>query len=80
MSVFGEYLRSHVPTRHSVHRYRLLRPFAKPLSQPNLWRQAEVDRILQYYIETAWSGRMTSRAALAAANRHIQTVLDEQPS
>ena len=38
MSVFGEYLRSHIPTRHSVHRYRLLRPFAKPLSQPNLWR------------------------------------------
>ena len=52
----------------------------KAVSQPNLWRQAEVDRILQYYIETAWSGRMTSRAALAAANRHIQTVLDEQPS
>ena len=50
------------------------------VSQPNLWRQAEVDRILQYYIETAWAGRMTSRAALAAANAHIQTVLDEQPS
>lgn len=49
------------------------------VSQPNLWRQAEVDRILQYYIETAWSGRMTSKAALAAANTHIQTVLDEQP-
>ena len=49
------------------------------VSQPNLWRQAEVDRILQYYIENAWAGRMTSRAALAAANTHIQTVLDEQP-
>ena len=49
------------------------------VSQPNLWRQAEVDRILQYYIESAWAGRMTSRDALAAANDHIQTVLDEQP-
>lgn len=49
------------------------------VSQPNLWRQAEVDRILQFYIESAWSGRMTSRAALTAANVQIQTVLDEQP-
>lgn len=49
------------------------------VSQPNLWRQAEVDRILQYYIESAWAGRMSARAALAAANGQIQTVLDEQP-
>ena len=49
------------------------------VSQPNLWRQAEVDRILQFYIESAWSGRMSSRAALTAANVQIQTVLDEQP-
>ena len=50
------------------------------VSQPNLWRQAEVDRILQFYIESAWAGRMSSEAALAAANAQIQTVLDEQPS
>ena len=49
------------------------------ISQPNLWRQAEVDRILQYYIESAWAGQRSSGAALAAANARIQTVLDEQP-
>jgi uncharacterized protein len=38
MATLADYLRNHIPTRHSIHRYRLLRPFAKPLSQPNLWR------------------------------------------
>jgi uncharacterized protein len=28
----------HIPTRETVHRHRLLRPFAKHLSQPSLWR------------------------------------------
>jgi uncharacterized protein (DUF2062 family) len=32
------WLRRHIPTRESIHRYRLLRPFAKQLSQPALWR------------------------------------------
>ena len=49
------------------------------VSQPNLWRQAEVDRVLQYYIEKAWAGQLSSRAALDAANVQIQNILDEQP-
>jgi uncharacterized protein (DUF2062 family) len=32
------WIRSHIPTRESIHRYRLLRPFAKRLSDPSLWR------------------------------------------
>jgi uncharacterized protein (DUF2062 family) len=28
----------HVPTRDSIHRYRVLRPFAPHLTQPALWR------------------------------------------
>ncbi len=28
----------HIPTRETVHRHRLLRPFARRLSQPELWR------------------------------------------
>lgn len=32
------WIRRHIPTRESIHRYRLLRPFAKPLSNPSLWR------------------------------------------
>lgn len=28
----------HIPTRDTIHRYRLLRPFAPHLSQPALWR------------------------------------------
>jgi len=32
------WLRSHIPSRESIHRYRLLRPFAKRLSNPSLWR------------------------------------------
>src|SRR6478672_379508 len=30
--------RHHIPTRETIGRYRLLRPFARQLSQPNLWR------------------------------------------
>ncbi|HYU96794.1 MAG TPA: DUF2062 domain-containing protein [Sphingomicrobium sp.] len=32
------WIRSHVPTRETIHRYRLLRPFARHLSRPELWR------------------------------------------
>lgn len=32
------WLRSHIPSRESVHRYRLLRPFAPHLGNPALWR------------------------------------------
>jgi len=32
------WLKKHIPTRHSIHEYRLLRPFAPHLSQPALWR------------------------------------------
>jgi hypothetical protein len=32
------WLKRHIPTRESIHRYRLLRPFAAPLSDPALWR------------------------------------------
>ena len=32
------WVRRHIPTRESIHRYRLLRPFAKRLSNPSLWR------------------------------------------
>jgi hypothetical protein len=32
------WLTRHIPTRDSVHRYRLLRPFAPHLTQPALWR------------------------------------------
>jgi len=31
------WLRRHIPRRETVDQYRLLRPFAKQLSQPNLW-------------------------------------------
>jgi uncharacterized protein (DUF2062 family) len=31
------WVRRHIPTRHTIDHYRLLRPFAKQLSQPNLW-------------------------------------------
>lgn len=33
-----KWLTRHLPTRHTVHRYRLLRPFARRLSDPALWR------------------------------------------
>src|SRR3954466_12479716 len=32
------WLKRHIPTRESIHRYRLLRPFARQLSDPALWR------------------------------------------
>jgi len=32
------WFRSHIPTRESIHRYRLLRPFAHHLSKHELWR------------------------------------------
>ena len=32
------WVRRHIPTRESIHRYRLLRPFAKRLTNPALWR------------------------------------------
>ena len=32
------WLTRHIPTRESIHRYRVLRPFASHLSQPALWR------------------------------------------
>src|SRR3954453_8746841 len=32
------WLKRHIPTRESIHRYRLLRPFARHLSDPALWR------------------------------------------
>jgi uncharacterized protein (DUF2062 family) len=32
------WLRRHIPNRQSIHKYRLLRPFAPHLSQPALWR------------------------------------------
>lgn len=31
------WLSNHLPQRGTIHRYRLLRPFADQLSQPNLW-------------------------------------------
>ena len=34
------WVRRHIPTRESIHRYRLLRPFAKRLSDPALWRMS----------------------------------------
>jgi uncharacterized protein (DUF2062 family) len=32
------WLTRHIPTRESIHQYRVLRPFASHLSQPALWR------------------------------------------
>jgi len=32
------WIRRHITTRESIQRYRLLRPFARQLSQPALWR------------------------------------------
>jgi multiple sugar transport system substrate-binding protein len=48
-------------------------------SQPNLWHAEEVDRLLKYYIELAWTGRMTPAAALAQADARIRDILAEQP-
>ena len=49
------------------------------VSQPNLWHAEEVDRLLKYYIELAWAGRMTPAAALASADTQIRAILAEQP-
>lgn len=49
------------------------------VSQPNLWHAEEVDRLLKYYIELAWAGKMTPAAALAAADGEITDILKEQP-
>jgi uncharacterized protein (DUF2062 family) len=32
------WLKRHIPTRDTIHHHRLLRPFARQLSQPALWR------------------------------------------
>jgi uncharacterized protein (DUF2062 family) len=32
------WLRKHIPTPESIHRYRLLKPFSRHLSKPELWR------------------------------------------
>ncbi|MEO8547628.1 MAG: DUF2062 domain-containing protein [Sphingomicrobium sp.] len=34
----SRWLRRHIPTRDTVHRHRVLKPFARPLSNPALWR------------------------------------------
>jgi uncharacterized protein (DUF2062 family) len=34
------WLTRHIPTRDTIHEYRLLRPFAGPLSHPSLWRMS----------------------------------------
>jgi len=49
------------------------------VSQPNIWHASEADRVLKYYIELAWSGRMSPAAALAAADTDITAILSEQP-
>jgi len=33
-----KWLKRHIPTRETIHENRLLRPFARPLSDPALWR------------------------------------------
>ena len=33
-----KWLARHIPRRETIHENRLLRPFAKPLSNPALWR------------------------------------------
>jgi hypothetical protein len=33
-----KWVRRHIPTRETIHHYRLLRPFARHLSKPELWR------------------------------------------
>ncbi|MCA1653309.1 MAG: DUF2062 domain-containing protein [Sphingomicrobium sp.] len=37
-SGFGAFVQRHIPTPESIGRNRLLRPFARQLGQPNLWR------------------------------------------
>ena len=33
-----KWIRRHIPTRETIHHYRILRPFAAHLSRPELWR------------------------------------------
>ena len=33
-----EWIRRHIPSRETIHHYRLLRPFAHHLARPDLWR------------------------------------------
>ena|SRR5205085_8258634 len=35
---FLQWLKGHIPNRETVHRYRLLKPFAANLSHASLWR------------------------------------------
>lgn len=37
-STITSWVRGHIPTRETIHENRLLRPFAKHLVRPNLWR------------------------------------------
>lgn len=61
------------------------RGFAAALDQPgarpqaNVWHAEEIDRLLRYYIELAWYGRMTPASALARADRGVRAILAEQP-
>jgi uncharacterized protein (DUF2062 family) len=34
----ARWLKGHIPTRETIHQYRLLRPFASRLRHPSLWR------------------------------------------
>ena len=47
-------------------------------SQANIRHAEEVDRLLQYYIELAWAGRLTPEAALARADAQITAVLQDR--
>lgn len=40
MRAIGNRVRALVPTRETIHRHRLLRPFADHLGQPDLWRMS----------------------------------------
>lgn len=52
---------------------------AGAVSKPNVWHASEVDRLLKYYIQLAWAGRMTPAVALATADSDITAILREQP-
>lgn len=38
LGAISDYLRRHIPTQETIGENRLLRPFARQLGQPNLWR------------------------------------------
>lgn len=48
-------------------------------SQANVWHAEEIDRLLKYYIELAWAGRMSPAKALTEADGEIRAILREQP-